>query len=489
MSFCSLQFLIFFPVVTALYFAVPHPARWALLLVASCIFYMAFVPAYILILAAMIVVDYFAGLAIARAAGRRRLAFLVLSLVANIGTLAFFKYYNFFVANISDLLNLTNFHVSIPTLEIILPIGLSFHTFQAMSYTIEVYRGNQPPETHFGIYALYVMFYPQLVAGPIERPQNLLPQFHRKHDFSYENVRIGLQHMIWGFFKKTVVADRLALGVDTVYRDPSSFQGQQLILATVLFAIQLYADFSGYSDIAVGSAKVMGIDLMRNFKNPYGASNISEFWRRWHISLYSWFNDYLYTPLAVSLRQWGKAGVVFAVLVTFAISGLWHGPAWKFVVWGALHGLAISLELLTRRKRTKLFKPIAWFVRPLGVVLTFGYVCFCFIFFRALSFADACYVVSHLLDGLGPFLRNSLRPGVVSQTVGALGFYRQEFWLGILSTVIMFAVESIHARYNLRPLFERRHIAVRWAAYYAIGVAIVFYGAYNATQPFIYFQF
>jgi len=358
-----------------------------------------------------------------------------------------------------------------------------------MSYTIEVYRGNQPPERHFGIYALYVMFYPQLVAGPIERPQNLLHQFYTKHDFSYENVRAGLQHMVWGFFKKTVIADRLALGVDTVYRDPGGFQGPQLMLATLLFAIQLYADFSGYSDIAVGSAKVMGIDLTRNFKNPYGASNISEFWRRWHISLYSWFNDYLFTPLAVSVRQWGKAGLVFAVLVTFAISGLWHGPAWKFVVWGGLHGLAISLEILTRRERTKLFKPIGRLVRPLSVVLTFGYVCFCFIFFRAASYADARYIVSHLFDRLGPFLQNCLRPGVVSQTVGSLGFYREEFWLGILGTVIMFAVESLHARYNLRPFFERQPIAVRWAAYYALGVAVVFYGAYNATQPFIYFQF
>ena len=298
MSFSSIHFLLFFPIVTALYFATPYRFRWLLLLFASCYFYMAFVPVYILILGFTIVVDYFAGILIENAQGRRRKWLLIVSLVSNIGVLFIFKYFNFFNTNLKALAEAIHWNYSLESLSIALPIGLSFHTFQAMSYTIEVYRGNQKAERRFGIYALYVMFYPQLVAGPIERPQNLLPQFYEKHDFDYQRVTDGLKLMAWGFFKKIVIADRLAVAVNLVYNAPYKYTGLPLIIATYFFAFQIYCDFSGYTDIARGAARVMGFRLMKNFNRPYFATSVADFWTRWHISLSTWFKDYLFTPLA-----------------------------------------------------------------------------------------------------------------------------------------------------------------------------------------------
>lgn len=264
MLFNSFEFLLFFPIVTILYFIIPHRWRWLHLLLASCIFYIAFIPVYIFILVFTIIVDYYAGCLIEKSNGRKRKALLLMSVAANILILAVFKYYNFFVENVNSLFHLVSKDYKISYLNLILPIGLSFHTFQAMSYTIEVYRGNQKAEKHFGIYALYVLFYPQLVAGPIERPQNLLHQFREKHSYDIYRIYDGLKLMLWGLFKKVVIADRLSIYVDSVYGDIWHYSGLNLIVATLFFAIQIYCDFSGYSDIAIGSAKVMGFKLMTN---------------------------------------------------------------------------------------------------------------------------------------------------------------------------------------------------------------------------------
>ncbi len=307
MLFNSVQFLIFFPVVTALYFVLPHKYRWAMLLAASCIFYMVFIPAYILILASTIIVDYIAGIYIERSTGARRRLFLIISIISNVGFLAFFKYFNFLNGNIAFLARLIHWNYPINVLYIILPIGLSFHTFQAMSYTIEVYRGTQRAERHFGIYALYVMFYPQLVAGPIERPGRLIHQFYEEHHFDYVRVTSALKLMTWGLFKKVVIADRLAMIVNPVYNNPAQYNGMTLALATVCFAYQIYCDFSGYSDIARGSAQAMGFDLMDNFNRPYFAKSIAEFWKRWHVSLSTWFRDYVYIPMG---GEQGAAGAL-----------------------------------------------------------------------------------------------------------------------------------------------------------------------------------
>ena len=365
MLFNSLQFLLFFTAVTLTYYSLPKGnGRWSLLLIASCYFYAVFQPTYIFILFLTIVIDYIAGIWLEKTpVGRRRKWLLIISLISNIGILAFFKYLGFFTENIAWLFDqlhmpgvaekvtyLAN-RVFVKVIEVfgqsgissfkdnmsILPVGLSFHTFQAMSYTIEVYRGNQKAERHFGIYALYVMFYPQLVAGPIERPQNVLHQFHAHFAYDFENIKAGLMRMAFGFFKKVVIADRLVMMAGPAFTDPESHNGLSLLVATFFFTFQIYCDFSGYSDIAIGAARVMGFNLMENFKAPYMANSITEFWRRWHLSLSTWFRDYLYIPLGGNRK--GEFRRNLNQMIVFLASGLWHGANWTYVIWGGLHGL------------------------------------------------------------------------------------------------------------------------------------------------------
>ena len=330
MLFNSFEFAIFFPLVVALYYLLPQPQRLPFLLLASCVFYMAFIPVYILILFVTITIDYLAGIYIERSQGSIRKIWLVASIVSTCAVLFVFKYFNFFTGSFVGLANLFGWHLPEVVAHIILPIGLSFHTFQSLSYVVEVYRGKQRAETHFITYSTYVMFFPQLVAGPIERPQNLLHQFYEHHDFDYDRITGGLKRMAWGFYKKLVVADRLALYVNDVYANPRNFNGLQLSLATVFFAYQIYCDFSGYSDIALGSAQVLGFKLMENFRTPYYSLSVGEFWHRWHISLSTWFRDYVYIPLGGSRCSLGRW--LLAIMVTFAISGLWHGANWTYVV-------------------------------------------------------------------------------------------------------------------------------------------------------------
>jgi alginate O-acetyltransferase complex protein AlgI len=393
MLFNSLEFLLFFIVVTVLFFVLPHKFRWFHLLLASCYFYMVFVPVYILILAGTIIIDYYAGILIENAAPEKKKFFLLLSLIANIGVLAVFKYYNFFIENI----NMATGAFQLPYLKMLLPIGLSFHTFQAMSYTIEVYRGNQKAERHFGIYALYVMFYPQLVAGPIERPQNILHQFYEKKEFNQSDFFIGFKMMLWGMFKKVVIADRLAIFVNQLYDNPQDFSGSMHFIGAIFFAVQIYCDFSGYSSIAIGAARTMGFKLMTNFKTPYQSVTVSEFWTRWHISLSSWFKDYLFYPIAVAKRNWGIGAVVFATLITFLTSGLWHGAGWNFIFWGFLTGVFIILEILLNIKSVKIRKsPLK---KIIGIVYVFTVFAFTEIFFRAKNIAEGFYVVKKIFSG------------------------------------------------------------------------------------------
>jgi D-alanyl-lipoteichoic acid acyltransferase DltB (MBOAT superfamily) len=478
MLFNSWQFLVFFPVVTILYFAFPFRLRWFLLLVASCVFYMAFIPVYILILAFTIVIDYFAGLIIGGARGQRRKVYLLLSIVSNVGILAFFKYYNFISENITGLARLLHWNYSLRSLAIILPIGLSFHTFQAMSYTIEVYRGHQKPERHFGIYALYVMFYPQLVAGPIERPQNLLHQFYEKH---------GLKLMLWGMFKKVVIADRLALFVDNVYNQPTNYKGVPLIVATVFFAFQIYCDFSGYSDIAIGAAQVMGFRLMTNYNRPYHAKSIAEFWKRWHISLSTWFRDYLLFSLGGNRIKWR---FYFNLFLTFLVSGLWHGARWTFVIWGALNGFYLLFSIWTKDVRTRLLRVTGiWgskIHKYLQVAATFALVCFAWIFFRANNLADALYIITHSLAGAGDFLSNvgqkeSLRPLLLGRTA-------EEFLIAVAAIGFMEFIHLIQRHRGIRHMLSGKPIYLRWPVYYALVLFILAFGEFGVKQ-FIYFQF
>ena len=386
MLFNSLQFLIFFMVVTLLFFRLKsQKARVMLLLLSSCYFYMSFVYQYILILGFTIIIDYIAGILIERTNGKTKKAWLVASIVANAGILIFYKYFNFLVDNINTALQLFDTGREIPFINIILPIGLSFHTFQAMSYTIEVYWGKQKAERNFPTYALYVMFYPQLVAGPIERPQNILHQLNNFQPYTKNNVREGISRMLWGYFKKVVIADRLAMAVDHIYAHDGQMSSFTLCIGAILYSFQIYCDFSGYSDIGIGAAKVMNIKLMENFKQPYLSQNISSFWSRWHISLSSWFRDYVYIPLGGNRK--GEARRKFNVFTVFFLSGFWHGDNWTFGIWGFLHGVLATFVpgKKMERESTKINNAAV----VLNIIFTFLAVTLLWIFFRAENIAHA----------------------------------------------------------------------------------------------------
>ncbi len=484
MLFNSFHFLIFFIIVTSLYFALPHSKRWQLLLISSCYFYMAFVPVYILILGATIVIDYFAGIYIEKAKGKRRKQFLIISLIANIGVLAVFKYYNFFNDNLSYLLEGIGASNPVPYLSMLLPIGLSFHTFQAMSYTFEVYRGNQKAERHFGIYSLYVMFYPQLVAGPIERPQNLLHQFREKFDFDYERVTSGLRLMAWGLFKKVVIADRLAIVVDTVYDQPQGYNSLSLIIATVFFTFQIFCDFSGYSDMAIGAARIMGFRLMKNFDRPYHSSNIQEFWKRWHISLSTWFKDYLYISLGgnrVTIPRW-----YLNLFIVFLVSGLWHGASWTFVIWGALHGLYLVIGLATKDLREKINRNLYLDkITFLETIITFSLVAYAWIFFRATSVDSAFYISKHIFTGIPTLIGDIQDQKTIVQN---LGISIKDLYISGLLIVLLETVHLVQRKVNLPEEFARKPVYVRWAVYYSVIATIFLLGVFEDRQ-FIYFQF
>jgi alginate O-acetyltransferase complex protein AlgI len=480
MSFASFEFVVFFLVVTALYFLLPHRLRWIQLLVASSIFYMYFIPRYILILFFTIAVDYAAGILIEGASGPRRRRYLWLSLTANIGVLAVFKYANFAIENVNVLAPMLGVPRSLPALNFILPIGLSFHTFQAMSYTIEVYRGNQRAERHLGIYALYVMFYPQLIAGPIERPGNMLHQFHEEKALDRDRVVSGLRLMLWGFFKKLVIADRMAVIVDAVYLQRGAASGSLTLVALACFTLQLYGDFSGYSDIALGSARVMGFELMKNFDAPLFSTSLTEFWRRWHISLSTWFNDYLFTPLYTALRRWDRAGLAFALMVTFLLSGLWHGAAWTFVIYGGIHGVVLVYEALTRKTRKRWVKRLgAPLYDRLTWLTTLTFVTFALAFFRAPTLRDAVTMITHAAAVQAPgYFHLGVVPGVAPW----------KFALSFVPVALLVLIEARNREGRLTQALERQPLPVRWGFYYAAVAGVLVFGAFG-TKQFIYFQF
>lgn len=489
MLFNSIQFLVFFIVVTLAYFSLSWRGRWILLLLASCYFYMVFKPVFILILFGTIVIDYYAGIWIEQSEDkRRRKLLLVISLISNIGILAFFKYYDFGRHSVNDILNLVHLQSIVPPLErlipqaiaqwmvngagrVILPIGLSFHTFQAMSYTIEVYRGNQKAERKFGIYALYVMFYPQLVAGPIERPQNMLHQFHTYFKYDFEQVKAGLMQMAFGLFKKVVIADRLVEVVDHVYNNPSEQNGISLLVATLFFAFQIYCDFSGYSDIAIGAARVMGFTLMDNFRSPYESASISEFWGRWHISLSTWFRDYLYIPLGGNRK--GESRKYLNQFIVFLVSGLWHGTSWNYVIWGGLHGTYQVTAALRDKwmKKAGFTIPQNVFTKALGVAFTFILVTIAWVFFR---------------NNLEPVQRSFVflyKMATLSWTEPLNTPYNSpEMWFSIF--LIFFLLIKEHFLLNIptknTPAFYFWFASILFLTY--------FLGVFNENQ-FIYFQF
>lgn len=486
MLFNSVSFLIFFPVTTALYFSLAHRFRWMLLLAVSAFFYACFIPKYLLVLCVVIAIDYTAGIGIEGATGRRRKALLGLSLVANLGILASFKYFNFFSENLHAIAAAIGWHYPVAHLGWLLPIGLSFHTFQSLAYTIEVYRGRYPAERHLGLFALYVLFYPQLVAGPIERPQHLLPQFRVTQRFDADRTFDGLRLMLWGLFKKMVIADRMALIVDLIFKTPSDFGGGWVIVATWLFAIQIYCDFSGYSDVAIGAARVLGIHLRLNFARPYESTSIAEFWRRWHMSLSTWFRDYVYLPLGgnrVRAITW-----VRNILVVFVLSGLWHGANWTFIIWGALHGAYLIAGRYTAAFRAAFASAIGlarlpWLHRVVQRVITFQLASFAWLFFRADSLTHARALLSRI-DG-GAWFACPDPTAIVR-----LLYPSREGHLLIAAILIgvLLMVEWLASRPSAETRWQTTPVWLRWPAYYALIVVILWMGDLGA-RSFIYFQF
>lgn len=478
MLFNSLPFLLFFIIVTTVYYLLPNRFRWVHLLAASCYFYMAFIPVYIFILGGTIIIDYFAGLIIEKSVGKRRKFWLVVSLITNIGVLAVFKYYNFFTENANHFLEWIHIPVSLTYLKIILPIGLSFHTFQAMSYTIEVYRGNQVAERHFGIYALYVMFYPQLVAGPIERPQHMLHQFHEKHPFIADNLFIGIKMILWGLFKKVVIADRLAILVNQVYDSPHAYNSTTLFIATLFFSVQIYCDFSGYSTIAIGTARAMGFKLMTNFNKPYESRSISEFWKRWHISLSSWFKDYLYISLGgnrVSIPRW-----YLNLFIVFLLSGLWHGANWTFIVWGGLHGCFQVFGLMTRKQfhnisvKTGLIN-LHKLTRIWSITFTFLLVTLSWVFFRSHNVGDAVFILKKIFTREWGGFQDSVL------------FTKMSLALSFGLIFLLFFVEARNWDQIVNaPLPEKRRSSLAFGI--LVLSAILLFGIFEKLS-FIYFQF
>ena len=411
MTFNSWEFLIFFPIVACLYFVLPKKCRMPLLLIASYYFYMFYEAELILLILSTTAISYLASVMIERSERRGvRRFWLILTLAVSLGILFFFKYFAFLFESIVSIGELFGLEAPRLVLELVLPVGLSFYTFQTLSYVIDVYRGNIRAERNFFYYALFVSFFPQLVAGPIERPENLLPQLRRENKFEWDNFVRGGQYMLLGFFKKICVADALSVYVDAVYNNPEGASSLGIVIATVLFSVQIYCDFSGYTDIATGCARIMGIKLMKNFDHPYSATTVKDFWARWHISLSGWFRDYLYIPLGGNRR--GRVRRYFNVFLVFLLSGLWHGASFTYVVWGALHGVFRMVGDLTAAPRARLLERIGRSPDSTAVVLTrrvitFTLVTFSWLFFRAGSLSCAGVLLSALVTdrtGLGATL-------------------------------------------------------------------------------------
>lgn len=447
------------------------------MLAGSYYFYMCWKVEYVFLILFSTIIDYTVGLQMGKTQIKKKRRFLLMiSLFTNLGLLFAFKYFNFFNQSFRELFSQFDLSYSVPAIDVLLPVGISFYTFQTLSYSIDVYKGGKEPERHFGIFALYVSFFPQLVAGPIERSSRLLPQLNNLPKFEYQNVVEGLKKMVWGFFMKVVIADRLAIYVNAVYNNPEHHTGWTLILATIFFAFQIYCDFAGYSNIAIGAAKVMGVDLMTNFKRPYFSKSISEFWKRWHISLSTWFRDYLYITLGgnrVSVPRW-----YLNLFIVFVVSGFWHGANWTFMIWGAVNGFYLIFAIITEKHRKKIdhimfLDKIPRVHKFIQILVTFVLACFAWVFFRANTMQDAFVVIKGILSFRGP-----IYIGQWQHLIYAVG--------GILFLLV---VETLTEWKGLISLpINSNHWAIQQIKYATIIILILLIGVFDGSQ-FIYFQF
>ncbi len=481
MLFNSVEYFVFLPVVLLGFFLIPSRFRWIWLLAASWYFYASWSSQYLLLFIANTLVAYLAGLGFERfpeKAARRLILGVATGLL--LGTLFVFKYLEFFRRSLQALFVAGGADVALPEVQLTLPVGVSFYTFQAFAYVVDVYRRQVAAERHVGVFALYKAFFPQLVAGPIERPSRLLPQLNRPTSLEYQSLATGFALLLVGLFKKVVIADRLGIYVNEVYGHPSQYHGLAVILATYLFAFQIYCDFSGYSDIAIGSARMFGIDLMQNFDRPYFSRSVREFWTRWHISLSTWFRDYLYVPLGGNrVSPWRNKLNLFIV---FLVSGLWHGASWTFVAWGALHGLYLLFAIWTEKPRAWLahrsgLARIGWLHAACERVVVFHLIAFAWVFFRADTFGDAWTLLGNV-----PVLDWSWNALVVPTLNG------YEVVIGVIAVTLMTVLHAWQDQANSGEFLAKQRAPVRWAVLYAMICGIAVFGEFNLTE-FIYFQF
>ena len=474
MNFNSLSYAIFLPIVFMIYWRVPHRFRWGLLLLASYYFYMSWNPQYIVLILGTTIVSFFAAIFIEKYKEQRmRKYVLILASVVCIAVLFFFKYYNFFSNSLVIVLKSIAIDLHPATLDVLLPVGISFYTFQTMSYMVDVYRGDVKAERHFGEYATFISFFPQLVAGPIERTRNLLPQIKSVKNFNYEEAAYGLRLMAWGFFKKLVVADNAAIYVDAVYASLDKCTGFDLLTAVLLFTFQIYCDFSGYSDIAIGTARLLGIKLMTNFKSPYLSASLKEFWGRWHISLSTWFRDYLYIPLGGS--RCSRFRHSMNLMITFLVSGLWHGASWTFVFWGGIHGLVQVIENQIGWNRTNK----NGLNRVLSILSIFIICNIAWVFFRAETINDAMFIIGNLVIDLrtpAQFLDSGI------------DLHKNGIFKVLIAATIVMVYDWKSLKMDVLEYIASRTLVVRWCIYVLVVYCIIIMMPVE-TSSFIYFQF
>ena len=479
MLFNSLKFAVFLPIVFGIYWALPHRLRWLLLLISSYYFYMSWNPKYVFLILLTTVISYFAALGLERLRGKtaRRLILAGTSVIC-LGTLFLFKYFNFFMGSLGRVCGLLSIPLHPVTLKLLLPVGISFYTFQTLSYVIDVYRGDIPAEHHLGKYATFISFFPQLVAGPIERASNLLPQILGEHTFDYGQASYGLKLMAWGYFKKILIADALAQ-YTSILAAPGDYTGFSLVLAVFFFAVQIYCDFSGYSDIAIGTANLLGIRLMTNFKSPYYSQSIRQFWSRWHISLSTWFRDYVYIPLGGS--RVGKVRHCLNLMITFLVSGLWHGAQWTFVIWGGVHGaMQIAENLLCPRR---LRKPSTGVTAMIRMAAVFAVCCFAWVFFVSDCVSDAFYTLSHMFRGISDPI------GYLTVGIDGMGLDFPKLSGLCLPIAVLAVFDWFSLKEDVIAAISSRKWYIRWPVYLALVLWLMIMLPSEQTSEFIYFQF
>src|ERR1035437_1624708 len=475
MLFTSVIYFLFLACTLSVYYLLPVKYRNYFLITVSALFYMYVKVEYIFIIIFIIITNYLIGIQIERAENKKKqIRYLYVSLFVNIGILVFFKYWNFIIKNLFGFLDLFHLKNPIPILEIALPLGISYYIFQTIGYIVDIYRGSQKAEKNIFRFSLFMLFFPKLLVGPIERARGFLPQLAKNIYFDKENIIEGGRRIAWGLFKKLVVADRISIYQTVVDANLQQQGGLTILFATMLYTFRIYADFSGYTDIAIGTARLFGYNLMENFKRPLLAKNLSDFWRRWHISLSSWVHDYIFNPIAFNRREWGNWGVFYALLISFIVIGIWHGPTWNYVLFGIIQAVALIYEVVTRKVRKKISKKIPSIIyNNVSIMLTFLYVSFSLIIFRTATFSKALDIIDRIFS----------RPG-------KLFFDKPSTILFILIGCGIMIIYDIQEEFKMVrfSLFSNKNWIVQHISYALLLIYILVAGVFDGGQ-FVYFSF